>query len=409
MQRCHFFAMCVCLCIGLSALHARVHAQSLALFDPASTVQPLIRSALSAPPVLRANEAFAPPLRADDTPAPLLTAAVSIVSPALRVPEADNPALDAEVARLRATALSPTAPGARAGRTQANASWVMGLLYLHGIGMAANPVEAATWFERARVLGEPLAPAGLAWCEIEGCKQSPNPSAARRWIAQLRTVNLPRAQFLQWLMEARLSPLQVVAPGLRQEPGVAALPNRQLLLSAAQGGDMHARIELGLESVAANQLADALGYFRAAAPQSPAASANAALLLQRMRNTADARQSPATAASLSGDTLARAQRNHRGEGQPANFVEAIRLYQLAQSQGNAQARKMLELIFSRPAPDGQIDIAWMQQLAYVNLSKEALTLDSATARQTLHREPTPLFDLLPPLWRKYSNANAIPR
>ena len=39
------------------------------------------------------------------------------------------------------------------------------------------------------------------------------------------------------------------------------------------------------------------------------------------------------------------QRNHRGEGQPA---------------------------FSMPGPDGQIDIAWMQQLAYVNPSKDAL-------------------------------------
>lgn len=71
------------------------------------------------------------------------------------------------------------------------------------------------------------------------------------------------------------------------------------------------------------------------------------------------------------------QRNHRGEGQPANFVEAIRLYRHAQSQGNVQARKMLELIFFRLGPDGQIDIAWMQQLAYVNLSKDAVALRRA--------------------------------
>lgn len=65
---------------------------------------------------------------------------------------------------------------------------------------------------------------------------------------------------------------------------------------------------------------------------------------------------------------------------------------------------MLELIFSRPGPDGQIDIAWMQQLAYVNLSKDVVTLDSTTARQSLRREPTPLFDLLPQSLRKYSSA-----
>ncbi|UUZ75956.1 hypothetical protein LP414_31505 [Polaromonas sp. P1(28)-13] len=62
------------------------------------------------------------------------------------------------------------------------------------------------------------------------------------------------------------------------------------------------------------------------------------------------------------------QRNHRGEGQPANFVEAIRLYRLAQSQDNVQARKML----------------WRR-----------------TARWPGRRcaaQPTPLFDLLPPSW-----------
>lgn len=64
---------------------------------------------------------------------------------------------------------------------------------------------------------------------------------------------------------------------------------------------------------------------------------------------------------------------------------------------------MLELIFSRPAPDGQIDLAWMQQLAYVNLSKDVVTLDSAAVRQGLRREPTPLIDLLPQTWRKYAS------
>lgn len=403
MVRCMSCAVCVCLCIGLSAVHARVRAQPVAPFDPASTVQPPIRLVLPAPPVLRANEDSAPPLRADDTPAPPLIAADSMANAPLYIPGADNAVLESEVARLRATALSTAAPGPRAGRAQANASWVLGLLYLHGIGVDASPADAATWFERARALGEPLAPAGLAWCEIEGCKGSLNPAAARRWIALLRAVNLPRAQYLQWLLEARLSPLQIATPGLRNEPAVAGAPNRQLLLSAAQGGDIHARIELGFESLGANRLTDAVEQFRAAAPRSAAASANAALLSERIRNTPNVRR-PSTAASSSSDeTLARAQRNHRGEGQPANFVEAIRLYQRAKNQGNVQATKMLELIFSRPGPDGQIDIAWMQQLAYINLSKEVVALDNTTARTALRREPTALFDLLPQPWRQYAS------
>jgi TPR repeat protein len=332
-------------------------------------------------------------------------AAGSVAGQPLRVPGSDHPALDAEIARLRATARTPAAAGAVQG--QAQAAWVLGLLYLHGIGVAASPAEAATWFERAQMLGEPLAPAGLAWCEIEGCKNSPNPAAARRWIMQLREVDLPRAQYLQWVMETHLSPLQIAAPGLRGEPAATGLlPNRQLLLSAAESGDVHARIELGFESVADNRLADALEHFRAAAPRSAAASANAALLSERLRSMTDSRRLQAPRPPLSSDdAFARAQRNHRGEGQPANYVEAIRLYRLAQSQGNVQAKKMLELIFSRPAVNGEIDIAWMQQLAYIDLSKDAVMVDGATVRRVLRREPTPLVDLLPPFWRRYAGAS----
>ena len=390
MVRC--MSLVVCLCIGLGPGYARVHVQPVAPFDPAPIEQPPVRLSLPAPPVLRAN----------DRPPAALTATERVAGPALHMPDTDNPALVSEVERLRATAVF-VAPGARAGRAQASASWVLGLLYLHGIGVATNSADAASWFERARTLGEPLAFAGLAWCEIEGCQGAANPVAARPWIALLRPVNLPRAQYLQWLVETRLAPLQIAAPGLRNEMAVAVLPSRPLLLSAAQGGDIQAQIELGFESVAANRLADAQVYFRAAAPRSSVAAANAALLSDRIAGFSNTSRPTAGANVSSNDTLALARRNHRGEGRPANFAEAIRLYRIAQSQGNDEARKMLELIFSRPGPNGQIDIAWMQHLAYVNLSGEAVSLDSATAWQTLRREPTALSDLLPQTWRQYAS------
>ena len=391
-RHCLSLTLCACVGIGLGAVPAPVGAQPSAPFDPAPIAQPPMRLSLPPPPVLRAPEALAPPLRAEAFPAPS------------GMPGADTPALQAELERLRATALSAPGTGARAGRAQGQAAWVLGLLSLHGIGMAASPADAASWFERARRLGEPLAAAGLAWCEIDGCQGPPNPAAARRWIAPLRAVNLPRAQYLQWLVESRLAPLRLATPGLRPEASTAGpLPGRQLLISAAQGGDIQARIELGLESAAANRLAEALGHFRAAAARSPAAAANAALLSERLGRTPDIRPPPAAAASPGNDNLALARRNHRGEGQPANFTEAIRLYRLAQGQGSEQARKMLGLIFSRPGPDGQLDIGWMQQLAYVNLSGEAVTLGSPATQQMLRREPTPLADLLPPPWRQYAS------
>lgn len=355
-----------------------------------------VQAAGSIPPEPAFDESppLAPPLRAAD-PTPETLSATQLPPPPMQAGERPS-ALEAEVSRLRSLALSADPQPGRVAREQARAAWLLGLLYLHGIGVTASPGEAAVWFERARALGEPLAAAGLAWCEIDGCRTAPNPAAAQRWITLLRRVDLPRAQYLQWLADERLSPLQLATPGLRGEPAPAApAPDRQLLLSAARGGNVHARIELGFESISANRPAEALEHFRAAAPRSPAASANAALLSERLRVTPPARSSASAA-----DTFARAQRNHRGEGQPANFVEAIRLYRLAQNQGSEPARRMLELIFSRPGPDGQVDIAWMQQLAYLNLSSGAPALDGTTVRRALRREPTPLFDMLPASLRK---------
>lgn len=370
-----FITRVVCCGLWLGAVQAAGSIAPEPAFDAAPLPAPPLRAADPTPETISATELPPTPLQAGERPS----------------------ALEQEVARLRARALSAEPQPGRVAREQARAAWLLGLMYLHGLGVTASPGEAAVWFERARALGEPLAAAGLAWCEIDGCRTVPNPAAAQRWITQLRRVDLPRAQYLQWLVDERLSPLQLATPGLRSEPAspAPAAPDRQLLLTAARGGNVHARIELGFESISANRPAEALEHFRAAAPRSPAASANAALLAERLRVTPPAR-SPASAA----DTFARAQRNHRGEGQPANFVEAIRLYRLAQSQGSEPARRMLELIFSRPGPDGQVDIAWMQQLAYLNLSGDAPALDGTTARRALRREPTPLFDMLPAYLRK---------
>ncbi len=368
---------------GMScALGLWLLAASAAAAVSAEAVPPLEGDIESAPP-LKAQDADAQTLRATEAAPPALHAA------------SDPSGLDLEVSSLRAQALASEPEQEQTPRQQATASWTLGLLYLHGIGVAYNPAEAARWFERARKLGEPMAAAGLAWCEIEGCQGTPNPAAARRWILQLRGVDLPRSLYLQWLVTTRLAPLHAATPDLRGEPARSSTGDRRLLLGAAQGGNIHARLELGFESVAENRLNDALQQFRAAAPRSPAAAANAALLTERLHNVSDPRL-----LATAKENFARAQRNHRGEGQPANFVEAIRLYRLAQSQGSGEARRMLELIFSRPGPDGQVDVQWMQQLAYVNLSRDGMALDSTTVRRSLRREPTAVSDLLPPHWRK---------
>ena len=322
----------------------------------------------------------------------------------------------AQVERLRATASGTVMPEnqqwskARQQRLQANAAWLMGLLTLHGICTVLNTADAAVWFERAQLLGEPLASAGLAWCEIEGCKAAANPAAAGKWIDLLRSVDMPRALYLQWLKQSRLAPLEISKPTFGPFVNLATpLQNRQLLASAAQLGDTNAKIEMGLDSVFSNNLPAAQAFFESAAQKSVAASINAAVVAGRLQNTTRATPSinggrasnaiivkPLSAA----DNLEQAQRYHRGQGVPSNYTEAIRLYQLAQNQGNASAKKMLELIFSRPGADGQVDLAWMQQLAYVD-PLSAPGTDHGDAKQNLKREPTPLFDLLPQKWRRY--------
>lgn len=360
-------------------------------------------------PRMLPDESATPPRASDERPAPPFVSPSNVEPAGPRLAPAADHVTQAELARLRAVVERAPGSNGRGTRDAARAAWQLGLADLHGVGGPTAPREAQVWFTRALRLGEPLAAAGLAWCAIDGCGAPPDPVAARRWIAALRPVDGPRAQYFEWLLETRLAPLQLEpgarTPGQPAQAGEsaavagAALPGRSLLVAAARGGNVHAAIELGLDSAAHRRDQEALDQFRAVAPRSPAAASNAAILAQRL--TAP---KPITTPSAGGDTFILAQRYHRGEGVPANFTEAIRLYRLAQSQGSIPARRMLELIFSRPAPDGGIDIGWMQQLARVDVTSESPTVNPASTQPLLRREPTPLSDLLPPRWRAPADA-----
>lgn len=349
------------------------------------------------------------PRASDERPAPPFISPLNVEPAGPHLASTGDPVTQAELARLRAVVeRAPGTNGSRGSRDAARAAWQLGLAELHGVGGPVAPREAQVWFTRAMRLGEPLAAAGLAWCAIDGCGGPPDLTAARRWIAALRPVDGSRAQYLEWLLETRLAPLQLArgAPSRGQHalPGEtlavdgAALPGRSLLLAAARGGSVQAAIELGLDSAARRHDRDALEQFRAAAPRSSVAASNATILAQRL-----ATLRPITTPSAGGATFALAQRYHRGEGMPANFTEAIRLYRLAQSQGSIPARRMLELVFSRPAPDGGIDIGWMQQLTGVDVTSESPTVNPEGMQPLLRREPTPLSDLLPQRWRPHAD------
>lgn len=305
-----------------------------------------------------------------------------------RAPAPDNPALAAELTRLRTQAQA----------SSREAAWQLALLHLNGVAPAAGPGEARRWLLAAQSLGEPMAAAGLAWCAIDGCGGPPEPAVARRWIGLLRPVDAPRAQYLEWLLNERLAP-PTPAPhttGVSATRRMAAQQNA-LLARAARDGNTAARIELAFDQLADERTAEAARTFGSAASQSPAAAANAQLLRDRLSPMPP----PRARGSAAGEQwLAAARRAHRGDGAPANFAEALRLYQLAANAGNAEARRMLALIGSRPAAGGQIDIGWMQELAAFDLSGALPRVESSAMSGTaLQRDPTPLFDLLPRRWR----------
>lgn len=269
---------------------------------------------------------------------------------------------------------------------QRDAAWLLGLVTLHGSGTPADPAAAHQWFKRAHELGHPLAAAGLAWCAIDGCSGPPQPIAAAPWIAQLRRTDPARAAYFEWLRAKHMAPLQ---------RNTRPPPPDGLLARAAAGGNPAAQVEYGLALLEHGQRPAALRQFRQAAARSPAAAANAEWL------QSESVSKPASQnLEQSAQWLAEARRYHRGEGVPANYTEALRLYQRAANAGNAEARRMLETIYSRPGPGGGIDIPWMQQLARLNLDALGQAVPGTLASvHAFARDPTPLYDLVPAQWR----------
>ncbi len=338
-----------------------------------------------------------------------------VSEPALGSPlQGLRPDLAAELARLQTQASQPVASLRGKARTDAGeAAWLLGLLSLHGASVPRDDSQARFWFERARQLGARLAPAGVAWCAIDGCGATPDAAQARDALTALRRTDPARAAYLEWLQRQR-------APVLDGSAGAQAeAAARELLQRAARGGNLHARLELALEQAGGQREREALPQLKALAPTLPAAAANARVLEERLQ-AGPAPMVPAEApAPGNGVTLlgmdntivltgrpvgadeayALARRFHQGNGVPANYTEAIRLYRQAEAQGNTAARQMLALIYSRPTADGQVDFTWMRQLSQIEPGTAGAGSARAASTSRWQREPTPLSDLVPPRWR----------
>jgi uncharacterized protein len=285
--------------------------------------------------------------------------------------------------------------------SSADAAWLLGLVYAHGAGVAQDLGQSQQWFERALTGGNALGAAGLAWCALEGCKGQVNIPLARNYIATLKKTSQARALYFEWLVESKLSPFQPsTQPSSEGNSQSGDLVARDTLAQSARLGDIHALIELGLDSVTAQRITAARGYFQRAAPTSGAAAHNLRLLDTQQEvvrigeNPNIVNYATMDAAAL----LSAARRNHRGGGQPVNYTEAIRLYRMAEAKGSTQARDMLALIFSRTSATGEVDVAWIQRLAQLDVSGTSASY-KAFGAPLFQRERTPLYDYLPELWK----------
>lgn len=390
---------------------------------PAGAVQAAARAVAPAPiqsphvseapvqPAGMAQPSAIQPAGASVRPQPIKPAGTpGTAAPKLMEPDEND--TDAErIRKLQSVASGNPKRGSAAERTAGRTAWLLGLLYLHGEHAPVDRTLARRWFERAKTLNEPLGNAGLAWCEIDGCNGPPAPAAARPYLSPLQKADSGLALYLEWRILERLAPVQGSNTGqpLHSDPDVQRM---QLLRQAAQAGNASAFNELGLANVTASRYDLALQQFNTAAARSPAAASNARLLRLRMDQGESARGGSGSGGGGNGITatgnkspeewFAQARRYHRGDGVPSNYAEAIRLYQLAAAAGNPSARRMLELIYSRPAPGGSVNIAWMRQLASMDVTAEGaiLNFSSPPTPQLFVRDVTPLYEFIPNEWRK---------
>ena len=156
-------------CAATPGLQAAARAVPTAPIQSPAVQQPypVQPAGVAAPAVIQpANPSISsPPIKASGTPG------AGAAIPKLMEPDEND--TDAErIRKLEATALSTPRKGSPAERNAARTAWLLGLLYLHGEHAPLDPVKAKKWFERAKALNEPLANAGLAWCEIDGCGEN---------------------------------------------------------------------------------------------------------------------------------------------------------------------------------------------------------------------------------------------
>jgi uncharacterized protein len=229
----------------------------------------------------------------------------------------------------------------------------LGLQYLHGTQAAPDLKQAGLAFMQAWSRGDAQASAAVAVCHWMGCYGTPDRRALALWIDRARARDPGKAKLLEWASAQRWNP---------QNPGAT----NALLLAAIQLQDPIALNEQALAQVTAGQQRLALRNFELAAQRgSPAALHNQRQLAQQLDSASlEPAAANASLASLAGQAqYEQAMRYHAGAGVPVNYAQALLYYRQAASMGHLQAQRMAQLMVSVRSAQGQLDDAWIRQLA----------------------------------------------
>lgn len=255
-----------------------------------------------------------------------------------------------------------------------------GLRLLHGLKGPQDFKQAGYTFMLAHTRGDAQAPAAVAYCTLLGCYGVPDRRSVALWIERARAREGGKAKLLEWAATEQFDP-------------ASSARLATLLREAAALQDPVALNELGLQQLTSSQRAAALKSFELGAQKgSPAAARNLNLLIQQPENKADASER-LSASTLGQPLYEQAKRYHIGQGVPVNDVQAIELYRQAANRGHLQAKRMLELIFSRADAQGRPDSAWMRLLAQRQVGLNSLETQATAI--WLQKDISLLADWLP--------------
>jgi uncharacterized protein len=259
----------------------------------------------------------------------------------------------------------------------------LGLQYLHGTQAAPDLKQAGLAFMQAWARGDAQAAAAVAVCHWMGCYGTPDRRAVALWIDRARAREPGKAKLLEW------------ASALRWNPQSASA-SQALLLAAVQLQDPIALNEHALAQVTAGQPRLALRHFELAAQRgSPAALHNQRQLMQQLDSGSADASSVQTSNPAGQEQYEQAMRYHAGAGVPVNYSQALLYYRQAASVGHLQAQRMAQLIVSVRSAQGQLDDAWIRQLAPQMQGGKLSTPNAQPVAIWLQKDISLLADWLP--------------